>query len=31
MPPGKISVQPSALQDDLQTRLFTGDGPNFPE
>jgi len=19
------------LQDDLQTRLFTGDGPNFPE
>ncbi|HHU9883908.1 TPA: hypothetical protein ACUKSW_000146, partial [Escherichia coli] len=31
LPPGKISVQPSALQDDLQTRLFTGDGPNFPE
>ena len=28
LPPGKISVQPSALQDDLQTRLFTGDGPN---
>ncbi|HAH9370425.1 TPA: quaternary ammonium compound-resistance protein SugE, partial [Escherichia coli] len=31
LPPGKISVQPSALQDDLQTPLFTGDGPNSPE
>ena len=31
LPPGKISVQPSALQDDLQTPLFTGDGPKFPE
>ena len=24
-------AQPSALQDDLQTPLFTGDGPNSPE
>ncbi|OSL36302.1 SugE protein [Escherichia albertii B156] len=31
LPPGKISVQLSALRDDLQTRLFIGDGPNSSE
>ncbi|HAH3029903.1 TPA: quaternary ammonium compound-resistance protein SugE, partial [Escherichia albertii] len=31
LPPGKISVQLPALRDDLQTRLFIGDGPNSSE